>query len=209
MNQIIAQVASAVPSSDVAEILKVSAAFLGFSLGLINFAYLIYKEVIRKPKLIIAVEDMEVCARNEGEIDFQCALRLTAKSGDIHLLDVWLEHREAVLGEYHPTNRSEFVRAMPYTKRKLLALSADEFSTHVIKGMEKAIYIRDLHLAEGQTRSLTFAERLITERLSDGYEDFPLNGWTLHATFSDQHVSVVPNITIHSNSETGFITTRA
>ena len=177
----------------------------GLLLGIINFVYLLYKEVLKKPRLEVAVESATARARNEGTIDIQLSLRLAAKRRGVYLTDIWIQHKEQVVGEYNPTNRIDFVRAASFTKKNLLDLEDPSFIEAAGEMMKAPVAIRDLHIAEHASRSLTFVDRVITTRLPDEYEDFPTGGWTLHVTYGERHEALPLVFVKHQLSQFGYI----
>jgi hypothetical protein len=201
---IIAQ--STAPIQDVpSDMLKTIAAVGGLLLGLVNLGYLLYKEVFRKARIVVIIESAIARARRDGTIDTQISLRISARNQGIYITDMWLQYKTAVLGEYEPTDRMDLNRALGYTKRNLLDLGENDFEVAVRESMKTPVAVRDLHIAELESRSLTFADRLITERLPDQYMEFPKKGWSLHVTYGERH-DILPIIfAVHPKSTPGSI----
>jgi hypothetical protein len=130
--------------------------------------------------LAVTVEKAIVRYINEGNYWIHINLRFYAKHKDVCLKTIRLRtlngiswSKDSAFGEKGlPVNL-----LAPYSENDFLSLSSDQFYENV-KGIEsKSIQVRDLIIKCESSLSVTVVGDFNSERLSDGWEDLPLNNW--------------------------------
>ena len=183
---------------------KTIAAFGGLGLGLLNLAITIYKEFIKSSKLGMEIETAKIRYITAGEYQFQLNLSFSSKNGASYIKDIFLKHPTSCIGDYSHVNIINLNKSIPYTNRDLLENSPDEFKPAILKLFENSIKVRDLKIEDNGRVSLTFADRIITRRDMDGYEDFPLGNWTAIVDYGNKTLSIPFKWSPHSKSTDGY-----
>ncbi|MBA3030225.1 MAG: hypothetical protein FP814_02495 [Desulfobacterium sp.] len=183
------------------ETAKIIAAFGGFGLGILNLGISIYKEFIKRPKLELEIVMSNVFYVNEGEYNFQINISLISKNGPCYLKDIFIKHPTNCIGGYSSSNIVNFNKAIQYTSADLLDNSQEEFKDNLLKLFKNSISMRDLKIDDNSRKSMTFADRLITRREMDGYEDFPLKNWIIVIDYGDKTITKSLTWNIHSKSK--------
>jgi hypothetical protein len=168
------------------ETLKTIAAFGGLGLGVINLCIVVYKEFLKKPKLVVEVEASEIRWRGAGDYDFKIDLNMVASHGDVYIKGIFIEHPCEVFGPNNLSRKLHINKAIKHNLKTLLDMSAEDYDEKVKSLFSSAESTRDLCIKQGERKSLTITDRFCSERLMDGWLEVPLTKWSLTVDYGSK-----------------------
>jgi hypothetical protein len=157
--------------------------------------------------LEVSVEKAAVKYIQTGNYWVQINLRFYAGEKDIYLKAIRLRTSQGLGWTNENTqfgkNGLPVTFLMPYQEQDFLSLSHEEFYDR-IKGLEfNSIKVRDLLIHKDSYLSVALIGDLHSERLPDGWEDFPLNNWHFFIDYGDdKQVDCQFSFSIHPSSPT-------
>ena len=159
------------------------AAFAGLAIGIISVV-LIYRYVIKKGVIEIIAGDFFIRKTGNTEFAFQLNLQLKAKRNVAEIKEIWLQNN-SIFTDYctvFPSSRFLLEVAVPL-KSEILLKQDIPFETLLLNDQ---LLMVGLKIEKGETKSLTFFNKVDCYRSHGSYHEIPPKGWTLKIHYNDQ-----------------------
>ena len=134
-----------------------------------------------------------VRVKTEGEYQYQLNVRLRADK-KIVIKEISLVNKDDFIGNVsHPSNKLPFRSFIPQGNLDIKNTNIDNFKDVVSSTFRNKSYpVIDLTIGEEEQKSISFIGGFSTIQVQDGYEDLPLNHWSLMATYNINEVVTIP-----------------
>ena len=156
----------------------------GFTLGILNLSYIIYKDFLKKSKLEI-IEYNFVLGLPEPYpeyYDIQIDIRLHSKFDESYIKEVTLINENDFTNiEHNNIKKIKINKVLPYKTLDILNKTNPNLDESI---KNKSFDISDFHLKRKSVNSISINKRLSGIRESDGWEKTPLNGWKLKIKYN-------------------------
>lgn len=171
--------------------IKDFAAYGGLSLGLVNIGITLYKEFGKKGKLEILEADFTLRNVDRSLYDFQLDIRFRAKNENVFIKEIFLENRQCFTGNVIDDRRSINLNIpLDYKKILLRNIKPDNFEAKVKQVIQETdTTMTDFKIEKESNKSISYIDRLTKPRETDGWEEFPRDGWMLRISFNKTEIT--------------------
>lgn len=130
----------------------------------------------------------------EGEFLFQVDLKLMACNDDVSILKIEL-HNTHVFRKPE-SEEIDYLPFLYFIQQNIINIEkcgVDDFEKKVKKEYSSDRQnVLDLFIEKNRQKSLSFHDLLITTRQMDGYDDLPLNGWSIYVYYNVDKIIRIP-----------------
>lgn len=131
--------------------------------------------------------------KTEGEYQYQVNLRLRAEK-KIVIKEISLVNKDDFIDNVsQPSHKLSFRSFIPQGNLDIKNTNIDNFKDVVSSTFRNKSYpVIDLTIGEEEQKSISFIGGVSTIQVQDGYEDLPLNHWSLMVTYNINEVVTIP-----------------
>lgn len=183
------------------DLARTIAAFGGLGLGLLNFGILLHKEYIRKPLPCVTLKRADIRAVLDGTFDLQIDLDMNVSGGDLYLKEIFFEHRTPVFDPVRGVTKRTVYKIVDYPGYCTLNAGVDEFRSKYEELFGSAYNVANTKLTDKEHKIISIIDRICTVRFTDGYWEWPRNGWSLIVVTSAGEETVPFQFSIHETNK--------
>jgi hypothetical protein len=173
------------------------AAFAVLGLGVVIFILLICKVYLHAPRLSASVKQAVVSAQDSGTFDCRIDLDMHARGGTVYLKDFELFHTFAIFDLDKDVGK--------YTLNRLMHRpdpgEADDDNGNISAPIEHSFDATGFKILSTEEKRVSLVERISIVQPSEGYCDWPMEGWTLVIRTSTGKVKLPLAFLVHESTK--------